>query len=35
MEKKKTNNLKLGIDYRKAGRITLIKKKSMEREYSK
>ncbi len=35
MEKRKTNNLKLGIDYRKAGRMTLIKKKSMERGYGK
>lgn len=29
----KTGRLKLGIDYRKAGRITLIKKTSMERLY--
>lgn len=35
MEKKKTNNLKLGIDYTKAGGITFVKKKSMERDYGK
>ncbi|WP_434307626.1 helix-turn-helix domain-containing protein [Clostridium botulinum] len=31
----KTGKLKLGTDYRKAGRITLITKKAMEREYGK
>lgn len=29
----KTGKLQLGVDYRKAGRITLIKKTSMDREY--
>ncbi|WP_407301660.1 helix-turn-helix domain-containing protein [Clostridium botulinum] len=31
----KTGRLQLGTDYRKAGRITFIRKKSMEREYGK